>query len=166
MPPCARCEKRGLDCIVSSRSTRCGECVRVNAPGCNTTGPSLADWEKLKREEDRLDREQELAELSILQAHQAAIESLARSQRLKKQRALLRERGSEMLRRGLATLDELEEAEERNRREAEARSTLPTPSNTNSEVVDPEHDPYWGLSPGFFDRLGADGGTPPATLGS
>jgi hypothetical protein len=106
----------------------------------------VSDWEKLKREEDRLDREQEMAELAILQAHQAAIDSLARSQRLKKQRALLRERGGEMLRRGLQTLDELDEVEERERKDREEQA-----DQSATVAVPSDADLFASLSPSFFE---------------
>ncbi|KFY68873.1 hypothetical protein V496_00696 [Pseudogymnoascus sp. VKM F-4515 (FW-2607)] len=71
-----------------------------------------------------------------------------------------------MLRRGLKTLDELEEVEERKRREAEAHAHLASPSATNSGSAVPKPDYLSALSPRFFDRWGVDGGTPLATLGN
>ena len=56
---------------------------------------------KLKREEERLDREEE--------------ETLSKLLRLRKQKRLIRTRGKDMLRRGLKTLDELDAAEEAER---------------------------------------------------
>jgi hypothetical protein len=134
--------------------------------------PSCADWERLKKEEERLEREQELAELSVLQAHQAAIEGLARSQRLKKQRAMLRERGAEMLRRGLKTLDELDTLEQLEREERDHAVVLPpNPALgslfplVNSSESEVQPDPAF-LSDGFWEDLGFDGGIPQASQGS
>src|SRR5713226_6432044 len=107
MSPCSRCASRGLSCIVSSDSRRCSECTRSNVK-CNVAGPSLADWAKLHREEERLTLEEEQTYAKEKAARQAADEAFAKIMRLRKQKKLLKEHGSEMLRHGLQTLDELE----------------------------------------------------------
>ncbi len=159
MPSCSRCEKRGLRCLASASSKRCNECVRSNSRNCDVSGPSASDWQSLQKEEDRL-------RLETRMTREAVATAMARLNRLEQQQDLLKTRGAEMLRRGLKTLDELEEVEERERQEAEAHVHLASPSITNSGGVAPEHDYLSALSPGFFDRWGVDGGTPPATLGS
>lgn len=157
MLPCARCDKRALPCLVSGDSSRCSECVRAGQK-CDISGPSVADWERLRKEEERLEREQELAEQAILQAHQAAIAALARSQRLKKQRALLKQRGSEMIRRGAATLDELDDLEAKEKENAELLThaqSVPLPASASEVAVDPSF-----LSDSFWGDLDFAGGTP------
>jgi len=83
MPPCSRCEKKQLKCIVSDDSKRCNECVRTNA-WCDAGGPSASEWEKLECEERRLQEEEE--------------EAMAKILRLRKQQRLFRSRAKDMLR--------------------------------------------------------------------
>lgn len=158
MPPCSRCEKKHTKCVVSDDSKRCSECIRVNAR-CDAGGPSASDWDKLEREERRLQEEEE--------------EAMAKILRLRKQQRLFRSRAKDMLRRGLKTMDELDEAEERERKEAEAKEALPhspPPTVSGGAVLDPELDfstfDHAALSPSYWPSWGVDGGTPPATLGS
>ena len=135
MPPCSRCEKKELKCIVSDDSKRCNECVRTNAR-CDAGGPSAVEWEKLEREERRLQEEEE--------------EAMAKILRLRKQQRLFRSRAKDMLRRGLKTMDELDEAEEKERKEAEAKE--PAPSTTNPSAHDAtSSDLFSALSPSFWE---------------
>lgn len=157
MPSCSRCEKKHTKCIVSDDSKRCSECVRVNAR-CDAGGPSISDWDKLEREERRLQEEEE--------------EAMAKILRLRKQQRLFRSRAKDMLRRGLKTMDELDEVEEKERKEAEAKATLlHSPPATVSESVAPDQDFFPNVdpavfSPSYWPNWGADGGTPPTALGS
>lgn len=62
MPPCGRCERKQrngekIKCIVSNNSWWCGECVHSNAQGCDVSSPLTAEWEKLKKEEEKLNAE-------------------------------------------------------------------------------------------------------------
>jgi len=108
MAPCQYCERNQRKCIKAEESSaRCNECVRRGSR-CDTAGPSLSDWESLDRQQERLDQEEE--------------EAMAKILRLRKQKALLRKRGKEMLRRGLKTLDEFDELE-REKQEASAPSS-------------------------------------------
>jgi hypothetical protein len=169
MPSCSRCEKRGLDCRVSPESTKCGECVRSNMR-CDVHGPSVQDWLKLRQEEERLAAEEAAAEILEEEAARKQAEARARVKRLRLQQKLLKQRGSEMLRRGLKTLDELDEVEERERWEREA-AELPARATTASSSAVASGDPlgYSGvalgadlpLSPSFWDTLDYVGGTAP-----
>ncbi|OBT98136.1 hypothetical protein VE01_03805 [Pseudogymnoascus verrucosus] len=105
--------------------------------------------------------------LQALRSGRNSQEAYARRMRLRKQQKALKTRGAEMLRRGLQNLDELDEAEEKERKEAEAKESFPhSPPTTDLGGAVSEHDYLSALSPGFFERWGVDGGTPPATLGS
>ena len=66
--------------------------------------------------------------------------------RLRRMQKALKERSAKMLRRGLATLDELDEAEEKDRQEAakQARS-----STVSYSTVEDFSDIFDGLSPSF-----------------
>lgn len=116
MAPCANCKKKGRSCVVSKESKRCAECVR-RGMRCDALGPSTDDWDSLQREEERLERE-------VAAAIQQAQEAFARQLRLMKQQKLLKTRASEMLRRGLKTLDQLDEVEEKERLQQGAETQL------------------------------------------
>jgi hypothetical protein len=155
MPPCDRCEKKQksgekIKCIVSDNSRRCSECVRTNAR-CDAGGPSASEWEKLEREERRLQEEEE--------------EAMAKILRLRKQQRLFRSRAKDMLRRGLQTMDELDEVEERERQEQKAGES--TQQNNQEAVASPgpSADLFESLSPSFWEVWGADAGTPPTSQG-
>src|SRR3979411_2041400 len=60
MPSCSNCVRAGRDCIVAPNSRKCSTCVRRGSR-CDVRGPSVSDWEKLKKEEERLEAEEELA---------------------------------------------------------------------------------------------------------
>jgi len=112
MSSCSLCERQGRKCIVSSSdSSRCAECIRQGRK-CDVRGPVESDWDSLDRQKARLDEEEERA-ISVSQ------EAMAKILRLRKQKRFLLKRESEMLRRGLRTLDELVEAEEKERLEKE-----------------------------------------------
>lgn len=122
MVACSNCVRRNRTCISSpSDSSKCAGCVQRKLK-CDQVAPSHGDWVKLEREEDRLDREEE--------------ETLAKLMRLRRQKKLLCTRGKEMLRRGLSTLDELDQVEERERLEAEAKQKA-----LEATPPEPPHDP-------------------------
>ena len=73
---------------------------------------------------------------------------MARQLRLARQQKLLKARGGEMLRRGLATLDELDEAEEAERKKAEAEASVLTTIDPSAHGVD-SPDLFSSLSPSF-----------------
>ncbi|ELR02931.1 hypothetical protein GMDG_01152 [Pseudogymnoascus destructans 20631-21] len=152
MPSCNRCEKKHLKCVVSDDSKCCSQCVRVNAR-CDACVPSISDWDKIEREEHCLQAEEEAAMAKIL--------------RLRQQQRLFCSRAKDMLCHGLKTMDKLDEAEEKERREAEAKGALlHTPPTTVSEDVAPDQDFFAVLSHGFFEHWGVDGEMPPAILDS
>jgi hypothetical protein len=138
MPRCSRCASNNTVCIVSSDSRKCASCVR-SGRHCDLSF-SASVLERLNREEERLKskvlEEEDLllrrqSELEELQRRQQ--ESLSRIRRLRRQTDDLRQKGSEMLRRGLESLEELEalerrEEEEKRSSEAAAASTSAEPS--------------------------------------
>lgn len=163
MLPCSRCDKRGLQCLVSPASRTCGECKRSNVK-CDSSGHSVGEWEKLRREEERIARETRTA-------REAVIEIQSRLLRLEKQQSLLKKRGGEMLRRGLATLDELEAVEEQEKREAEEASVReqnaqpPDDLFTTTGLDLGADDLFGNVSPSFWAELGGSGGTPAESRG-
>ncbi|ELR06853.1 hypothetical protein GMDG_08144, partial [Pseudogymnoascus destructans 20631-21] len=112
----------------------------------------------LRKEEEHLEVEEEATASQEREAHLCAQEAYTHHMRLRKQQKALKTRGVEMLRRGLKSLDELDEAEEKECREAEVKGTLlHIPSTAVSEGAAPDQDLFAALSPGFFDHLGVDG---------
>ena len=160
--PCSFCHSKGLRCKMIERSSRCGECVR-RGRSCDGSGvpvssrvflpcfvfrsPSLTRTvSRIVSESQRLEREELDAEESfraereaLLQAQRRLDESLARLDRIRRQKRSLLTRGTEMVRRGLASLDEVEEAERQ-----ESSAALEAQVNGAFGVVD------WGA---VFDTV-------------
>jgi hypothetical protein len=133
--PCSFCHSKGLRCKMIERSSRCGECVR-RGRSCDGSGVPVSSREfffffqallpvltdalvsRIVNESKRLDREEQDAEeafrlerSALLEAQKRLDESLARLDRIRRQKRLLLSKGGDMVRRGLASLDEMEETE-------------------------------------------------------
>lgn len=154
MAPCSFCRRHNKRCVAfdqkdpSGSSSRCAECVLHRRSHCDFTSklPSVQDWESIDRQRQKLRAEEE--------------EAMAKILRLRKQQRFLDEREQEMIRRGLSTLEELEQAEASDRAQAatleasvqalnEAQLLLQSPS------LDPEA--LTGLPESFWDNLGFPG---------
>ncbi|ELR06604.1 hypothetical protein GMDG_08077 [Pseudogymnoascus destructans 20631-21] len=120
MSPCSSCLHNNQFCIVVAGSHRCSECTHRNSK-CNACAPFPTDWEKLRKEEEHLEVEEEAAASQEREAHLCAQEAYARRMPLHKQQKAVKTHGVEMLHRGLKSLDELDEAEEKECREAEVK---------------------------------------------
>lgn len=178
MAPCTRCEKKGLECRTLPESKRCGGCVYAGVTKCDVSGLSPSDWDILTREEARLEAEEEAAAL-------AEQEDFRRRMEIRMKQKSLRDRGSEMLRRRVSSLDELDTLEERERLEkervereaAKAQSTASGSSRPNP----PLFNPLMGLSEAglaevrvpsdeevaaFWAGLGMPGGMPSTSQGN
>ena len=157
MPPCDRCVKENLKCVQSLHSRSCSACKRINAR-CSAVPPTPGEWARLERDEARIDRELQdtrdrqaslVQEFSSDQARLAQSfttelqKTLARQQRLEKQRASLKTKGGEMLRRGLNSLDELEAIE------ALEAATRSSPSTSSDQIALPDP-PGLGSTPSAF----------------
>jgi hypothetical protein len=123
---------------------------------CDVLQTSIDDLQALRLEEERLKFERDMA-------FEAAMAGLARVRELEARQQELRERGREMLRRGLRTLEELDAAEAEEKRETEAAATQtgssdPVPAPANAPL-----DPLGGLaldpSDPFWTALGFVGGS-------
>ncbi|KAH0419547.1 hypothetical protein CcaCcLH18_14363 [Colletotrichum camelliae] len=94
-----------------ANSKRCGECVKRGFSNCD--GGDVANaLNRCFNEQKKVEREEEEAEeaLEVLQTQLAA--ALGRLSRLRKQKKFVKERGSDLIRRGMQSVDEWE-AEER-----------------------------------------------------
>src|SRR5271166_6090664 len=135
MSPCSLCSKHDRKCIISDDGSRCSECTR-RGKKCDAKGPSLADWEALDREENRLRREREETSTLLMESVTKLQEAAAKLQRLKKTQRLWKTRAREMLRRGLKTMDELDAAE------AAERLSESASVNPSGSPLDPHDDPF------------------------
>ncbi|KAM0133375.1 hypothetical protein ACHAP3_005898 [Botrytis cinerea] len=168
--PCSNCSRYSRRCIVlNDRSQRCGECVRRGAR-CDVVQASVSDLESLRLEEERLQFERDTA-------FEAAMLGLARVRALELRQQELRERGREMLRRGLKSLDELDALEEKERLEKEriekekemASASVAGPNDDSFAFDSSSLDPSLLASmdsPSFWANPGIAGGTPPTSQGS
>jgi CO dehydrogenase/acetyl-CoA synthase beta subunit len=114
---------------------------------CDVEGIPVGEWRSLEVETDRLEREKEVAFAQLEAAQRTALESASRIRRLEKQERFLKSKGKDMVRRGLKTLDELEEAEEKERQMESERATVEAaamPSNAPA-LSSTEADPFAGV---------------------
>jgi len=128
--PCSRCFEKDLQCRLGPGSRRCGECNRSNVK-CQIEPPTMAQWDRLRAEEIKLEAER--------------AEALSRLLRLTKQASELKDRAAEMWRRGVDSLDALDELEEADRRAAEEEARKRSLENPVPDPFDfslpPELDP-------------------------
>jgi len=134
MEPCSHCREERRKCVsATEKGDRCSECVRskrvcdVKVPFGATWEsevPRTSAWESIDRQVELLDDEEEVAAQAAASAMAKQQEAMAKIMRLRKQKALLKDRRKIMLRRGLQYLDELDALEEKERleqKEAEHR---------------------------------------------
>jgi len=142
MPQCSRCSHRGFLCKVGKESSRCAECVRSLAK-CDCRDPFDVEWRSLEQQEDALEERMRLTIVRANELHQELREQYARMKRLRKQKKSLKERGSEMLRRGIQSLDELDALDNSNFEKL----------NQGVVVASPTGDLFRELSPGFWESV-------------
>jgi hypothetical protein len=151
MPSCSYCLRNHRKCIVAEESSsRCSECVRRGC-SCDVEGPSAGDLESLLREQQRISQERK--------------ETLAKLLRLDRQEDYLRTKGSEMLRRGLKTLDELDEIENKEKEESKRKEREEADAAT-ATANDLESDPFAFLQNVPWADLDFGDGTLPTSQGS
>ncbi|KAL0929832.1 uncharacterized protein CTRU02_215262 [Colletotrichum truncatum] len=109
--PCSPCFQHHRVCKMDlANSKRCSEYVARGLTGCNS-GDMANALNRCFREQKKVKQEEQEAEeaLEILQTQLAA--ALGRLSRLRKQKRFLKERGSDLIRRGMQSVDEWEEEE-------------------------------------------------------
>lgn len=154
MRPCGNCEKSGLECRKSEHSKKCGNCVK-RGYRCDTAPLSSDEVSRYLLEHDRLETEEQRTEERMRQEMSAVQSSMAKLERLRKQKKLLSSRADEMIRRGVVNLEELEKLEEEERQASvEQSSTAATPGSSTIATVFPSGlDFSAALSPGAQARL-------------
>jgi len=149
MPQCSRCARRDFLCKVGKESSQCAECVRSSAK-CDCRGPSDVEWQSLEQQEDMLEEKMRLTAVRADKLHQELREQYARMERLRKQKKSLKERSSEMLRRGIQSLNELDALDNQNGSELNERMVVASPTG----------DLFRELSPGFWESVSLPGTSP------
>ncbi|RFU29477.1 hypothetical protein B7463_g6875, partial [Scytalidium lignicola] len=109
MSPCSFCVRNSLTCLMVSESNRCNK-YTCRKRKCKSEGIPITSWETLDKEEAHLKAEEE-------KAAQAMAENAAHLAHLHKQKKFLRQHASEMIHRGLSSLDKLDTIEEKERQE-------------------------------------------------
>src|SRR5580700_3919865 len=142
IPPCDRCVKENLKYVQSIHSRSCSECKRINTR-CSAVPPTPSKWARLDCVEARIDYELQGTRDRQDSLAQELQKTLARQQRLEKQRASLKTKGGKMLRRGLNSLDELEAIE------ALEAATRSSPSTSSDQIASPDP-PGLGSTPSAF----------------
>lgn len=173
MIPCSHCIAEHRKCVLATeKASRCSECVRSKiacdavtplAESWDSEVPRVSAWQSIDRQMEQLDDEEEIAAqtaISVMAKHQ---EAMAKISRLRKQKAFLKERRKEMLRRGLRYLDELDAAE---RREAEEKAAQEASSLTMVANAMPEFDPSLMNDPQFWEGMDSVYGIPEASAGA
>ena len=127
---CSRYERSSRKCIVEPRkSSQCSKYIRASSIYNVNYLPSVSEQEAVDSQIKRLESQEK--------------EAFAKIQRLRKQKALLRQCKKEMLRRGLQTLDKLDTQERKEKKEEERAYQEETDCLLSQSVKDPypDYDP-------------------------
>ncbi len=138
MSQCSRCSHRGFLYKVGKESSRCAKCVRSLAK-CDCRDSFDVEWRSLEQQENALEEKMRLTIVRANELHQELREQYARMKRLRKQKKFLKEHDSEMLRREIQSLDELNALDNSNFEK----------SNQGMIVASPIGDLFRKLSPNF-----------------
>jgi len=112
---CLRCARSQKPCVMSDRSTRCSECVRLGRRCVAGTNTLRSDWNKLYREQDKIESEEASVESEISRL-------FAKRKRLLQQKKFLKERAGKFLQSDVESLEELEKLEEEEQRQKDAQA--------------------------------------------
>jgi len=179
MIPCSHCAAEHRKCVLATeKASRCSECIRAKiacdaviplAESWDSEVPRVSAWQSIDRQMEQLDDEEEIAAQMAEAVMSSAIakhqEAMAKVHRLRKQKAFLKARRKEMLRRGLRYLDELDAAEKKEAEEKAAQEASSSSLATANAV--PEFDSSLldlpDLSDPIWANLGSFDGTPEAS---
>jgi len=111
---CTRCQERGIKCVVATRhSKKCAHCVRLGRT-CDVEDIA-SKLHRIHQAEDRIKLEEEAAFEELVRAQERALRvqqeisvAVSRVTRLAQQRVSLKERGDDIMVRGLELLDEMD----------------------------------------------------------
>ena len=137
MSPCSFCARNDKPCLMIPDSNRCSECAR-RGQKCDNDALPVSSWDAFHREKARLDEEEEKTTQALAKISQEMTEKAARLARLRKQRNFLHKRAGEMLRRGLKTMDELDEAEEKERQDEIQKEKQKESGDATVATTDPD----------------------------
>jgi hypothetical protein len=136
--PCRQCLDSESECFRSADSTRCGNYVLKGYP-YDGSGPSARDFDKIRREHDRLQNKMAVTETAEKQAFKAQEQvfeaqrvARAKRKRLEHLQSFLKKRGGELIRRGLDSVEELERLEALEKTEAELAAVTAVTASSDS----------------------------------
>jgi hypothetical protein len=142
MVHCTRCLDNDLSCIVDrSRSSRCSECLR-SGKECDVADLSPEAVQRLLARRQRLKTDLLEAKSRQERQFQAFLVSKSEVERLEKRTAQLESRGAELIRRGLRSVEEMEEEDRRNR-EARLAAERVEAAAAGNDAFDPEVFERW-----------------------
>jgi hypothetical protein len=108
--PCSRCFVKNLPCVALEDIKTCQRCDAAGE-SCDGTKAPITSLTAILAEYHRLESVESLAESELLDLQQRVTETLSRLVRLRKQKAMARQRGLEMVRKEASDLDDLDRME-------------------------------------------------------
>jgi len=108
---CLRCRRMNLACTMLDGVARCSNCVRANRPICNRVPFLESDFEKLDREQAKLDADFLATQERILAAQAEQTNSWAKLARLEKLRYDLATKKGALINNSLQSLEDFEREE-------------------------------------------------------
>lgn len=111
MVACTYCEKKNLECRMSSLNKVCGNCYRNGVKECVPVDIPLPDYLKLDQELARLEQQESEADAAESAALEALLSARAKKDRLRKQRKFLARREQKLMEELKKFVDEIEALE-------------------------------------------------------
>ena len=135
---CSSYERRNKRCLVSDKenSGRCSECV-LRGASCDVEGVLVSEQRVLEAEEACIKAKKETA-------FRLVCENMSCIERLEKQQEFLKSKGRDIVRRGLKTLNELEEVKEKER-QIETERAAAEAAATQVYSLAAKADPFAGI---------------------
>ncbi|KAL1641027.1 hypothetical protein SLS61_010207, partial [Didymella pomorum] len=115
MVSCKRCAEENLPCKLSSLSERCGNCEKVGATSCAPVDIPIPNFSRINREMEKLRKQEEETD-KALEAQEAIAEAAlsemralrAKARRLRKQKAILKQKEQQIFNTGAEDAADIE----------------------------------------------------------
>lgn len=107
MVSCRRCENKGLECKLSSLSSKCSHCV-LSGGKCIAVQKAPVDFDKIDRAMERLNQEEIAAQTAAEAAANQFRQSEAKLHRVRKQKMFLKNREKKLFDKSLSEVEEFE----------------------------------------------------------
>ena len=142
MVSCKRCAEKSLPCKLSSLSERCGNCESVGAASCAPVDIPIPNFSRIDKEMEKLRKQEEEtdealeAQEAIAEAALAEMRALrAKARRLRKQKAILKQKEQQIFNTGAEDAADIEALERRAHLNDAVASVNPE-APAQAEVVD------------------------------